>query len=59
VMDYFLFIIMGFHLFLALCGLCLFFSTYGVSVGPLGIGYTATRVFDSGWIEYFGGQGVY
>jgi NADH-ubiquinone oxidoreductase chain 5 len=25
-----------------------FFSTYGVSFGPLGLGYKATRVFDSG-----------
>ena len=23
------------------------------------MGYRATRVFDSGWMEYFGGQGVY
>jgi hypothetical protein len=36
-----------------------FFSTYGASFGPLGIGYRATRVFDSGWMEYFGGQGLY
>jgi hypothetical protein len=26
---------------------------------PLGVGYRVTRVFDSGWIEYFGGQGIY
>jgi len=26
--------------------------TYGVSVSPLEIGYKATRVFYSGWIEY-------
>jgi NADH-ubiquinone oxidoreductase chain 5 len=25
-----------------------FFSTYGVSFMPLGVGYRATRVFDSG-----------
>jgi len=25
-----------------------FFSTYGVSFGPLEVGYKATRVFDSG-----------
>jgi len=37
----------------------LFFSTYGISFGPLGIGYRATRVFDSGWMEYFSGQGIY
>ena len=30
-----------------------FFSTYGMSFGPLGVGYRATRVFDSGWMEYF------
>nr|URH16730.1 NADH dehydrogenase subunit 5 [Dentispicotermes sp. n. 2 SH-2021a] len=36
-----------------------FFSTYGVSYGPLGLGYEATSVFDSGWMEYFGGQGMY
>nr|YP_001256894.1 NADH dehydrogenase subunit 5 [Reticulitermes flavipes]ABN10425.1 NADH dehydrogenase subunit 5 [Reticulitermes flavipes] len=36
-----------------------FFSTYGVSFGPLGFGYSSMRVFDSGWMEYFGGQGLY
>jgi NADH-ubiquinone oxidoreductase chain 5 len=36
-----------------------FSSTYGVSFGPLGFGYGSMRVFDSGWIEYFGGQGLY
>jgi len=36
-----------------------FFSTYGSSFRPLEVGYRATRVFDSGWIEYFGGQGLY
>jgi hypothetical protein len=45
---YFPFIIMGLHLFLVLCGLNPFFSTYGVSFGPLGVGYMATRVFDTG-----------
>jgi hypothetical protein len=29
-----------------------FFSTYGVSFSPLEIGYRATRVLDSGWMEY-------
>jgi len=37
----------------------LFLSTYGVSFGPLGVGYRETRVFDSGWRKYFGGQGLY
>nr|WMY24307.1 NADH dehydrogenase subunit 5 [Nasutitermitinae sp.] len=36
-----------------------FFSTYGVSFSPLEIGYKVTSVFDSGWMEYFGGQGMY
>jgi hypothetical protein len=36
-----------------------FFSTYGVSFGPLQVGYRATKNFDSGWMEYFGGQGIY
>nr|YP_009115118.1 NADH dehydrogenase subunit 5 [Neocapritermes taracua]AIZ68304.1 NADH dehydrogenase subunit 5 [Neocapritermes taracua] len=36
-----------------------FFSTYGMSFCPLGVGYKATKVFDSGWMEYFGGQGLY
>nr|QXI86598.1 NADH dehydrogenase subunit 5 [Astalotermes sp. D JRA-2021a] len=36
-----------------------FFSTYGVSYPPLEIGYKVTSVFDSGWMEYFGGQGMY
>nr|YP_010341420.1 NADH dehydrogenase subunit 5 [Nasutitermes tiantongensis]UOA64025.1 NADH dehydrogenase subunit 5 [Nasutitermes tiantongensis] len=36
-----------------------FFSTYGVSFSPLDIGYSATSVFDSGWMEFFGGQGLY
>jgi hypothetical protein len=35
------------------------FSTYGVSFGPLEVGYTATRVFFFFWIVYFGGQGLY
>jgi hypothetical protein len=34
---------------LVLRGLCLFFSTYGVSFRPLGVGYRATKVFVSGW----------
>nr|YP_009250682.1 NADH dehydrogenase subunit 5 [Heterotermes tenuior]AMX23011.1 NADH dehydrogenase subunit 5 [Heterotermes tenuior] len=36
-----------------------FFSTYGVSFGPLGLGYSSMSVLDSGWMEYFGGQGLY
>nr|YP_009711682.1 NADH dehydrogenase subunit 5 [Reticulitermes lucifugus]QGA46860.1 NADH dehydrogenase subunit 5 [Reticulitermes lucifugus] len=36
-----------------------FFSTYGVSFSPLGFGYKSMRVLDSGWMEYFGGQGLY
>ena len=36
-----------------------FFSTYGVSYLPLNIGYNTSKVFDFGWMEYFGGQGMY
>ena len=36
-----------------------FFSTYGVSFGPLGVGYRATKVFAAGLMEYSGGQGLY
>ena len=36
-----------------------FFSTYGASFVPLEVGYKATRVLESGWIEYFDGQGFY
>nr|AIY61575.1 NADH dehydrogenase subunit 5 [Prorhinotermes canalifrons] len=36
-----------------------FFSTYGVSFGPLDVGYRSMKVFDYGWVEYFGGQGLY
>nr|AIY61770.1 NADH dehydrogenase subunit 5 [Duplidentitermes sp. TB-2014] len=36
-----------------------FFSTYGVSFVPLEVGYSTTKVFDFGWMEYFGGQGMY
>jgi len=33
-----------------------FFSTYGLSFSPLEVGYRTTRVFDSGWMEYFDGR---
>nr|YP_009350462.1 NADH dehydrogenase subunit 5 [Macrotermes carbonarius]AQP27099.1 NADH dehydrogenase subunit 5 [Macrotermes carbonarius] len=36
-----------------------FLSTYSVSFWPLEVGYGTTSVFDSGWMEYFGGQGIY
>nr|YP_009351515.1 NADH dehydrogenase subunit 5 [Macrotermes muelleri]AQP29802.1 NADH dehydrogenase subunit 5 [Macrotermes muelleri] len=36
-----------------------FLSTYGISFWPLEVGYSTTSVFDFGWMEYFGGQGVY
>jgi hypothetical protein len=36
-----------------------FYSTYGVSYSPLEFGYKAKRVFNSGWMEHFGGQGLY
>nr|UBN08781.1 NADH dehydrogenase subunit 5 [Macropanesthia kraussiana] len=36
-----------------------YLSTYGVSMGPLMVGYFSLKVFDGGWNEYFGGQGIY
>jgi len=33
-----------------------FFSTYVASFGPREVGCKATELFDSGWVEYFGGQ---
>ena len=56
---YFLYICMVLLRLLVLCDLCLFLSTYVISFSPLKIGYRATRILDSGWIENFGGQGMY
>jgi hypothetical protein len=36
----------------------IFFYLWGF-FGPLGFGYRSMRVFDSGWMKYFGGQGLY
>jgi len=36
-----------------------FFSYFWRFFGPLEVGYSATGVFDSGWVEHFGGQGLY
>nr|YP_010621000.1 NADH dehydrogenase subunit 5 [Periplaneta constricta]WAX39383.1 NADH dehydrogenase subunit 5 [Periplaneta constricta] len=36
-----------------------YISTYGVCNLPLLLGYKSYKVFDSGWSEYFGGQGMY
>nr|AVN68009.1 NADH dehydrogenase subunit 5 [Melanozosteria nitida] len=36
-----------------------FISTYGMSKIPLFLGYNSYKIFDSGWSEYFGGQGMY
>jgi hypothetical protein len=35
------------------------FSIYNVPFGPLEVGYRATSVFVSGWMQYFGGQDLY
>jgi hypothetical protein len=43
VIIYFLCIFIMFLHFLALCELYLFFSTYVVNFGPLGVGYRATK----------------
>nr|URX54481.1 NADH dehydrogenase subunit 5 [Neotermes sp. 8 AB-2022a] len=36
-----------------------YFSTYGVSLSPLSLGYNSLSVSDLGWAEYLGGQGIY
>nr|AVN67932.1 NADH dehydrogenase subunit 5 [Parcoblatta fulvescens] len=36
-----------------------YISTYGFSYYPLTIGYYSLKVFDYGWDEYFGGQGMF
>nr|AVN67749.1 NADH dehydrogenase subunit 5 [Eurycotis sp. B074] len=36
-----------------------YISTYGLSKMPLYLGYSSYKVFDSGWSEYFGGQGMF
>nr|YP_010946863.1 NADH dehydrogenase subunit 5 [Rhabdoblatta similsinuata]WGO57620.1 NADH dehydrogenase subunit 5 [Rhabdoblatta similsinuata] len=36
-----------------------YLSTYGVVYSPLILGYNSLKSFDSGWNEYFGGQGMY
>nr|YP_009563991.1 NADH dehydrogenase subunit 5 [Alpheus inopinatus]QAX91341.1 NADH dehydrogenase subunit 5 [Alpheus inopinatus] len=36
-----------------------FISTYGVSAVPLGAGHKYHHYMDSGWSEYYGGQGSY
>nr|YP_010875377.1 NADH dehydrogenase subunit 5 [Balta curvirostris]WGW15124.1 NADH dehydrogenase subunit 5 [Balta curvirostris] len=33
--------------------------TYGISYYPLILGYNSFKSFDSGWNEYFGGQGMF
>ena len=57
-MVYFMFVYMVLLRLLGLCDLCLF-STYVVSFRPLEVGYRTTKIFDFGWIEYFGGQCLY
>nr|YP_009744660.1 NADH dehydrogenase subunit 5 [Neotermes koshunensis]QIG86654.1 NADH dehydrogenase subunit 5 [Neotermes koshunensis]URX54078.1 NADH dehydrogenase subunit 5 [Neotermes sp. 2 AB-2022a] len=36
-----------------------YFSTYGVSLPPLLLGYNSLSISDLGWAEYLGGQGIY
>jgi hypothetical protein len=36
-----------------------YISTYSLSSAPLVVGYQTLKIFDSGWREYFGGQGLY
>nr|URX53584.1 NADH dehydrogenase subunit 5 [Neotermes cf. meruensis] len=36
-----------------------YFSTYGVSLPPLLMGYSSLKAYDLGWAEQLGGQGIY
>jgi NADH-ubiquinone oxidoreductase chain 5 len=36
-----------------------YFSTYGVSISQLLLGYKSLKVSDLGWAEQLGGQGIY
>nr|WGO57971.1 NADH dehydrogenase subunit 5 [Perisphaerus sp. 1 ZQW-2023b] len=36
-----------------------YFSSYGMSLNPLKMGYFMSLSFEMGWNEYFGGQGFY
>nr|QWL25015.1 NADH dehydrogenase subunit 5 [Cryptotermes brevis] len=36
-----------------------YFSTYGVSLHPLLLGYYSLKISDLGWAEHLGGQGLY
>nr|URX53066.1 NADH dehydrogenase subunit 5 [Comatermes perfectus] len=36
-----------------------YFSTYGVSMPPLLLGYNSLKGSDLGWVEHLGGQGIY
>nr|URX53727.1 NADH dehydrogenase subunit 5 [Postelectrotermes sp. 2 AB-2022a] len=36
-----------------------YFSTYGLSLSPLLLGFYSLKISDLGWAEYLGGQGVY
>nr|AVN67694.1 NADH dehydrogenase subunit 5 [Blatta orientalis] len=36
-----------------------YISTYGMCKMPLNLSYNSYKVFDSGWSEYFGSQGMY
>jgi hypothetical protein len=36
-----------------------YFSSYGVSLSPLLLGYDSLKTSDLGWVEGLGGQGIY
>nr|AVN68112.1 NADH dehydrogenase subunit 5 [Carbrunneria paramaxi] len=51
--------ITGFVSFLGSMWYMPYIFTFGVSYYPLIYGYYSYKVFDSGWNEFFGGQGLY
>nr|AVN67954.1 NADH dehydrogenase subunit 5 [Parcoblatta bolliana] len=49
----------GFSNFLGSMWYMPYISTYGTSYYPLIVGYSSLKIFDGGWSEFFGGQGMY
>nr|YP_010946681.1 NADH dehydrogenase subunit 5 [Malaccina discoidalis]WGO57399.1 NADH dehydrogenase subunit 5 [Malaccina discoidalis] len=49
----------GFSYFLGSMWYMPYIFTYGVSFIPLLVGYKCYKMYDGGWSEYFGGQGLF
>ncbi len=56
---FFLYFYISLLFFLGLCGLYLMFLFMVFPMFPLNYGYAIIKSFDSGWREFFGGQGLF